>query len=103
VTRNVPLINEIVATHCELARKTGGIAIVPPTWTLANYLVTPHPLGGCVMGDSAETGVVDDGGQVFGHPGLYVLDGAIVPRSVGVNPSRTIAALAERCAEKMTS
>ena len=102
VSRNVPLIDEIVAMHCELARKTDGIAIVPPTWTLANYLVTPHPLGGCVMGDSAETGVVDDGGQVFGHPDLYVVDGAIVPRSVGVNPSRTIAALAERCAERMT-
>jgi cholesterol oxidase len=42
--------------------------------------------------------VVDHRGAVFGYPGLYVIDGAIVPEALGVNPSRTIAALAERAA-----
>jgi cholesterol oxidase len=45
--------------------------------------------------------VVDHAGRVFGHPGLYVFDGAIVPRPLGLNPSKTIAALAERGVELM--
>lgn len=57
---------------------------------------TVHPLGGCPMADDPGRGVVDDAGSVHGHPGLYVLDGSIVPTSLGVNPSKTIAALAER-------
>jgi cholesterol oxidase len=62
-------------------------------------LVTPHPLGGCNMGTTAQNGVVDHGGAVFGYSNLYVADGAIVPHALGLNPSRTIAALAERIAE----
>jgi cholesterol oxidase len=45
--------------------------------------------------------VVDDGGRVHGHEGLYVLDGSIVPTALGVNPSKTIAALAERGVEQL--
>ena len=62
---------------------------------LSNF-ATVHPLGGCPMADDPARGVVDDGGAVHGYPGLYVLDGSIVPTSLGVNPSKTIAALAER-------
>jgi cholesterol oxidase len=61
--------------------------------------MTVHPLGGCPMGDDPALSVVDDGGAVRGYPGLYVLDGSIVPTSLGVNPSKTIAALAERAVE----
>lgn len=68
-------------------------------------LVTTHPLGGCRMAKSAEGGVVNHLGQVFrGNEGkavydnLVVLDGAIVPTSLGINPSLTIAALAQRAA-----
>ncbi len=96
VARSVPLVEAIIAMHKRLSAATGGIALVPPTWTLAKYLVTPHPLGGCGMGSSAADGVVDHQGEVFGCKNLFVLDGAIVPEAVGVNPSRTIAALAER-------
>jgi cholesterol oxidase len=60
--------------------------------------VTLHPLGGCKMGTTPETGVVNHLGQVFGYPKLYVVDGAILPASIGRNPSHTIAALAERIA-----
>jgi len=47
------------------------------------------------MAADAESGVVDYGGQAFGHPGLYVVDGSVVPVNLGVNPSLTITALAE--------
>jgi cholesterol oxidase len=57
---------------------------------------TVHPLGGCPMADDPAAGVVDDAGKVHGYEGLYVLDGSIVPTALGVNPSKTIAALAER-------
>ncbi|TRZ75807.1 MAG: GMC family oxidoreductase [Deltaproteobacteria bacterium] len=65
--------------------------------SVANLSFTAHILGGCHMGDSRETGVIDRDHQVFGYPGLYVVDGAAVSANVGVNPSLTIAALAERC------
>jgi cholesterol oxidase len=64
--------------------------------------VTPHPLGGCNVGITQADGVVDHRGAVFGYPGLYVADGAIIPEAVGLNSSRTIAALAERIAALMT-
>ena len=103
VSQSAPLIETIIAMHKTLAAKTGGVAVVPPTWTLFRELVTPHPLGGCNMGEDAATGVVDHGGAVFGYRNLFVLDGAIVPRALGVNPSRTIAALAERNARQIAS
>jgi choline dehydrogenase-like flavoprotein len=65
--------------------------------------MTVHPLGGCPMGDDPARSVVDDAGAVRGHPGLYVLDGSIVPTSLGVNPSKTIAALAERGVDRIVS
>lgn len=88
------------ATHA-----LGGIFVRNPTWTkLMNYdLMTVHPLGGCNMGANASTSVVDHKGQVYVgnigkdlHPGLFILDGAIIPRSVGTNPLLTISGLAER-------
>jgi cholesterol oxidase len=62
---------------------------------------TVHPLGGCPMADDPAHGVVDDAGAVHGYPGLHVLDGSIVPTSLGVNPSKTIAALAERGVDRL--
>jgi choline dehydrogenase-like flavoprotein len=59
--------------------------------------VTAHPLGGAIVG-----AVCDQFGRVWGHPGLYVVDGAFIPGFVGaVNPSLTIAALAERSVERI--
>lgn len=99
IDRSQELIEGIVEMHTRLATATGGRPWVPPTWTILENLVTPHPLGGCNMGRTPEDGVVDHGGRVFGYDDLWVVDGAIIPEAVGRNPSRTIAALAERCAE----
>lgn len=91
-------IDAIVSMHLQLAAKTGGHPAVPPTWTFLQDLVTPHPLGGCNMGEIPTEGVVNHAGEVFGYRNLFVCDGAIIPRALGVNPSRTIGALAERTA-----
>ena len=106
--------------HDTLARwlknsKLGGTALSNPMWRLLpaqlepllgsqrGPLLTVHPLGGCPMGDSAASGVVNHLGQVFRgqtgvklHPGLRVLDGSIVPSSLGINPALTITALSLR-------
>ncbi|GAA2841995.1 GMC family oxidoreductase [Kitasatospora sp. CM 4170] len=58
--------------------------------------MTAHFLGGCPIGDSAETGVVDPYHRLYGHPGISVVDGAAVSANLGVNPSLTITAQAER-------
>jgi len=87
---------------------TEGTYVKNPTWSKAmNFdLVTVHPLGGCAMADDAAHGVVNHKGMVFSsdsgeetHKGLYVCDGAVIPRSLGVNPLLSISALAERCCE----
>ena len=101
-------------SHAELARlmtqyakvNGGRYAVFSPA---KNY--TAHPLGGCRMGESAATGVVNHRGQVFDgsagsnavHPGLYVADASIMPTALGNNPLLTIAALAERIADLIVS
>jgi len=98
IAKSRPTIDAIVKMHERLSRATGGIPLVSPTWTVDHYLITPHPLGGCNMGDSIATGVVDHRGEVFGYRNLFVSDASIIPEALGVNPSRTIGALAERIA-----
>ena len=61
---------------------------------------TAHILGGATMGDSINNGVVNDKFEIFNYPGLYVIDGSVVPSNLGVNPSLTITALAEYAMSK---
>lgn len=75
-----------------------------PTWNwpIRNN-ITVHSLGGCILADSAEQGVVsaaaNDRGQVFGYQGLYVADGSVLPSAVGSNPIATICAVSEWIAQ----
>ncbi len=101
-----PIFDRISEALQRATEALGGTYLTSPIWNklLGERLVTVHPLGGCVMADDAERGVVNHKGQVFSgsqgstvHEGLYVSDGAVIPRPLGVNPLLTISALAERC------
>ena len=85
----------------EIAEQLGGRLEDNILWRL-NAVMTAHPLGGCPLGETIDDGVVDHiGGEVFNYPGLHVADGSIMPGPVGANPSFTIAALADRFADKI--
>ncbi|WP_211719368.1 GMC oxidoreductase [Nocardiopsis sp. MG754419] len=71
----------------------------PFTWSVLRRTITVHPLGGVRPGPDPATSVVDEAGEAHGHPGLYVMDGAVLPAATGVNPSATILAAAERAIE----
>ena len=74
----------------------GGIAITSSTEILFDLPMTAHCIGGCVMGKDADAGVIDAQHRVYGYPNLYIVDGSAVGANLGVNPSLTITALAER-------
>lgn len=82
----------------DVAQALGGKMLKSP-WKRLNRSITIHPLGGAAMADDPRHGVVDPWGEVFGLPGLYVADGSAMPGPVGVNPSFTIAAFADRVAK----
>jgi cholesterol oxidase len=96
---NLPLYASETAACQELLTALGGRLWLAPNWRLLGQPSAAHNLGGCVMAEREEDGVVDPYGNVFGYPGLHVLDGAIIPVALGANPSHTIAAVAERCIE----
>jgi cholesterol oxidase len=79
-----------------IAERTGGIAQSSVTEALLNIPTTAHILGGAVIGASPADGVVDGQQRLFGYENLLVCDGSVVPANIGVNPSLTITALAER-------
>ena len=93
----IPVGNDAVrrlARNLSTASGTGvaGGAIGDPF----NRPLTAHFIGGCTIGRSAATGVIDPYQRVFGYPGLHVVDGSAVSANLGVNPSLTITAQAER-------
>lgn len=61
-----------------------------------NMPMTAHFIGGCTIGESAESGVVDPFHRVFGYEGMHIVDGSTISANLGVNPSLTITAQAER-------
>ena len=89
----IPRANEFAETF---ARLTGGTAMSMIPEILFNIPGTAHCLGGCVIARSPEHGVVDYRNRVFGYKNMYICDGSVVAANLGVNPSLTITALAER-------
>ncbi|MCE9667946.1 GMC oxidoreductase [Myxococcus stipitatus] len=92
-TSNIPEAADLAR---RVAGKMDGYPMTMVSETLAGIPTTAHILGGCCMGDSPETGVIDSHHRVFGYAGLYVIDGSAISANPGVNPSLTITALAER-------
>ncbi|MBU0995164.1 MAG: GMC family oxidoreductase [Proteobacteria bacterium] len=87
-----------VANHAarHLGDTIGGYPFNFLTESIGNTASTAHILGGCHMGQTIDTGVIDTTHQVHGYPGLYVVDGSSVSANIGANPSLTITALTER-------
>ena len=88
----IPKGNEAIRTMADIMGGFPGSAV----GDAFNMPLTAHFIGGCAIGDSAETGVVDPFQRVYGHPGLHIADGSAVTANLGVNPSLTITAQAER-------
>lgn len=90
----IPVGNQVTR---RIAEKIDGVAA--GTWgEMFNIPLTAHFLGGAAIGDSPETGVIDPYHRVYGYPSLYVVDGAAISANLGVNPSLSITAQAERAA-----
>ena len=88
----IPIANEATRRIAAMiGGKPGGTVGEP-----FNRPLTAHFIGGCTIGESPETGVVDPYQRMFGHPGLHVVDGSAISANLGVNPSLTITAQAER-------
>ena len=88
----IPVAYDAVRRMAEVMGGTPGGNIGEPF----DRPLTAHFIGGCTIGDSPETGVVDPWQRLFGHEGLHVVDGSAVSANLGVNPSLTITAQAER-------
>ncbi|MGW5437647.1 GMC oxidoreductase [Nocardia asteroides] len=88
----IPLAHDVArrfAGHSD--GDTGNIAT-----DIFNIPATAHYIGGCTIGDSGDTGVIDPYQRIYGHPGLHIADGSAITANLGVNPSLTITAQAER-------
>jgi len=88
----IPVANEIAR---RMGEKMDGQPLSSWPEVLFDVPTTAHILGGAVMGETKETGVVDFNGEIHGYPNLYVVDGSNVPVNLGVNPALTITAVAE--------
>jgi cholesterol oxidase len=89
----IPKANEFARKFADVA---GGTAMSMLPEILFDIPGTAHCIGGCVIADSPEHGVVDQHHRVFGYRNMYICDGSVLASNLGVNPSLTITALAER-------
>ncbi|HUS21719.1 MAG TPA: GMC oxidoreductase, partial [Aeromicrobium sp.] len=88
----IPLAHDIAR---EYAAKMDGFTANVVT-DIFNIPATAHYIGGCTIGDGPDTGVIDPYQRVYGYPGLHIADGSAITANLGVNPSLTITAQAER-------
>lgn len=95
-TKPTPYIPESIKLTEDYARKVNGKPSSFIGEALFGIPATAHILGGAVMSDSAETGVIDADNKVFGYRDMYVIDGSMISANPGVNPSLSITAIAER-------
>ena len=96
----IPLGNQVARAF---AKRVDGVARSSFFEVLFDVPTTAHILGGAVIAGSAADGVIDTRHQAFGHPGLYVVDGSMIPANLGVNPSLSITALAEHAMSQIAA
>ena len=109
--KDEPVYRRVDAALAALVQQAGGSYVKNPLagTMLGSQPATAHPLGGCGIGHDGRDGVVNHKAQVFTgatsevHAGLFVMDGSIMPRSLGANPLLTITALAERAMVHMAA
>ncbi len=92
-------VGEETAQH--IANKFDGKILTTYMDSIFGIPTTAHILGGACIGKNETDGVIDKNFEIFNYPGLYVIDGSVVPSNLGVNPSLTITALAEYATNKI--
>jgi cholesterol oxidase len=100
---NADLVTRQIAAMREMTGAYGGRFAPLPTWDAFRRIITVHPLGGCRLAESPERGVVATNGEVFGHPGLFIADGSVIPTSLGFHPVMTISAVSEKIADAVVA
>jgi cholesterol oxidase len=107
VTEQVPgheIHAQVTGSHQivrKFAQKTNGVALGSLGENVLNLPTTAHILGGAPMGSTANEGVISDSFEVHNYPGLFIIDGSVMPANPGVNPSLTITAMAEFAMSKI--
>ena len=89
---HIPVVDDFAEARGEDARRARGAV----DFEVINRTASAHFIGGMPIAETTESGVVDPYQRVFGHAGLHVMDGSVMPANPGVNPSLMITALAER-------
>ena len=92
IPSHIPLAEE---TAEAIIAKTGGTTMTTYMDAFFNIPSTAHILGGACIGKDLVSGVIDENFEIFNYPGMYVIDGSMIPSNLGVNPSLTITAMAE--------
>ncbi len=92
IPSHIPIGEKTAAT---IIQKKGGTTMTTYMDALFDIPSTAHILGGACMGSDIDSGVIDENFEMFNYPGLFVIDGSMVPCNLGVNPSLTITALSE--------
>ena len=92
IPSHIPIGEKIAQT---IIKKTGGTGITTYMDAIFGIPTTAHILGGACIGKDIESGVINENFELFNYPGMYVVDGSVVPSNLGVNPALTITALAE--------
>lgn len=96
-----PFIQESVELIKEYGKAVNGMSTSFALETIAGIPSTAHVLGGAVMGENSENGVIDKNNKVFGYKNMYVIDGSMISANPGVNPSLSITAIAERAMDQI--
>lgn len=94
----IPSAHDLAKKHAEI---TDAKNVVILSETLTGIPSTAHILGGCVMSDTIENGVIDSKNEVFNYPNMYVCDGSMISANPGVNPSLSITAITERAMDQI--